>query len=150
MFFDWLALGKEKGGNFRHLLVDSLDCAVSVAMAPWALEHRVLVFETYTETKSVIAVQCRFRTQFNVERHGNIPDRNTILRWVEAFRATGSVMKTKPPGLPATVRTPENIESVRVAVLRCLRRSARRQASALRMSDRSVRRILHKHLKFHP
>jgi hypothetical protein len=33
-------------------------------------------------------------------------------------RATGSVMKRKPPGLPATVRTPENIERVGVAVLR--------------------------------
>jgi hypothetical protein len=62
------------------LLVDSLDCAVSVAMVPWTLEHRVFVFETYMETKSVIAVQRRFRTQFNVERHGNILDRSTILR----------------------------------------------------------------------
>jgi hypothetical protein len=110
----------------------------------------MFVFETYIETKSIIAVHCRFHTQFNVECHGNIPHRNTILKWVEAFRATGSVMKRKPPGLPTTVRTPENIERVRVAVLRSLRRSARRQASALWMSDQPVRRILHKHLKFHP
>jgi hypothetical protein len=88
MFFDQLVLDKEEGGDFPLLLVDSLDCAVSVAMAPWTLEHRVFVFETYIETMSVIAVQCRFRTQFNVECHGNIPDPNTILKWVEAFRAT--------------------------------------------------------------
>jgi hypothetical protein len=55
-------------------------------MAPWTLEHRVFVFEAYIATKSVIAV---LRTQFNVQRHGNIPDRNTILRWVKAFKATG-------------------------------------------------------------
>jgi hypothetical protein len=28
-----------KGWGFPLLLVDSLDCAVSVAMAPWTLEH---------------------------------------------------------------------------------------------------------------
>jgi hypothetical protein len=39
MFFNGLVLDKEKGGDFRLLLVDSLDCAVSVAMAPWTLEH---------------------------------------------------------------------------------------------------------------
>jgi hypothetical protein len=72
----------------------------------------VFVFETYIEAKTVIAVQRRFSTQFNVKRHGNIPDRNTIMRWVEAFRATGSVMKRKPPDFPASVRMPENIERV--------------------------------------
>ena len=39
---------------------------------------------------------------------------------------------------------------MREAVLRSPKRSARRQALALQMSDRSVRRILHKDLKFHP
>ena len=119
-------------------------------MAPWTLEHRVFAFETYIETKSIITVQRRFRIHFNVERRGSIPDRNTILRWVEAFRTTGSVMKNKPPGLPRTVRSPENVERVREAVLRSPKRSARRQALALPMSDRSLRRILHKDLKFHP
>jgi hypothetical protein len=74
----------------------------------------VFVFKTYIETKSVITVQRHFHTQFNVERHGNIPDCNTVLRWAEAFRATESAMKRKPLGLPASVRTPER---VRVAVL---------------------------------
>jgi hypothetical protein len=64
MFFDRLVLDKEKGEDFRLFLVDSLDCAVSVAMVLWTLEHRVFVFETYIETKSIIAVQRRFRTQF--------------------------------------------------------------------------------------
>lgn len=111
----------------------------------------MFVVENYIKSgESVIAVQRLFRKQFNVERRGNIPDRNTIFRWVDASRTTGSVMKRKPRGLPASVRTPENVERVRLAVLRSPRRSAQRQALALRMSDRSVRRILHKHLKFHP
>lgn len=112
----------------------------------------MFVVENYIKSgESVIVVVRRlFRKQFNVERRGNIPDRNTIFRWVDASRTTGSVMKRKPRGLPASVRTPENVERVRLAVLRSPRRSAQRQALALRMSDRSVRRILHKHLKFHP
>jgi hypothetical protein len=32
MFFDWLVLNKDKGGDFHLLLVDSLDCVVSVAV----------------------------------------------------------------------------------------------------------------------
>jgi hypothetical protein len=34
MDFDQLVIDKEKGEDFRLLLVDSLDCAVSVAMVP--------------------------------------------------------------------------------------------------------------------
>ena len=68
-----------------------LNDAVSVAMAPWTREHRVFVVENYIKSgESVIAVQRLFRKQFNVERRGNIPDRNTILRWVDAFRTTGT------------------------------------------------------------
>jgi hypothetical protein len=119
-------------------------------MAPRTLLHREFVFETYIETKSVIAVQRHFHKQFTVEHHGNIPDHNTILRWVEAFRATAFVMKRKPHGLSPTVRTPENAESMTVAVLRSPRCSAWRQALALWMPDRSVHHILHKDLKFHP
>jgi hypothetical protein len=42
MFFDRLVVNKEKGRDFRFLLVDSLDSAVSVAMAPWTLEIECL------------------------------------------------------------------------------------------------------------
>jgi hypothetical protein len=73
---------------------------------PW---HRGI--ENYIKSgEYVIAVQRLFRKQFNAERRGNIPDRNTKLRWVDAFRKTGSVMKRKPPGLPASVCTPDNVE----------------------------------------
>ncbi|KAK9680262.1 hypothetical protein QE152_g39225 [Popillia japonica] len=66
-----------------------------------------------------------------VGRRGAVPDRNTVLRWVAAFRSTGSVMKTKPPGFPRSVRTTENVDRVRTAVLASPKRSARRQAVAL-------------------
>ena len=59
-------------------------------------------------------------------------------------------MKRKPPGLLRSVRTPENVYTVRRSVLASPRRSARRQALALGMSRRSLYRNLHDELKFHP
>ena len=48
------------------------------------------------------------------------------------------------------IRSPENIEAVRASMLRSPRRSARKHASALGLTDRSVSRILHEDLHFHP
>jgi hypothetical protein len=96
-----------------------------------------------------IEVQLRFRRKFNVERHGRIPSRNTILRWVEKWQATGTV-SNKFVGTSRTVRTPENIAIVRNAVQQSPTRSAVRQAAALDISDRTFRRIVHKDLQFHP
>ena len=59
-------------------------------------------------------------------------------------------MKKKPLGPVATSRTPENVERVRKAVARSPTRSARRHAVKLGMSESTVRRILHKDLRFHP
>ena len=58
-------------------------------------------------------------------------------------------MKRKPPGLPRSVRTPENVDTVRRAVLVNHRRSARRRALTLGKSRISLNRILHE-LKYHP
>ncbi|KAF2893489.1 hypothetical protein ILUMI_12684 [Ignelater luminosus] len=62
---------------------------------------------------------------------------------------TASATKRRT-GVPRPVRSPENIEAVRASMLRSPRRSARKHASALRLSDRSVRRILRDDLHFHP
>ncbi|GFT37526.1 DUF4817 domain-containing protein [Nephila pilipes] len=49
-----------------------------------------------------------------------------------------------------TTWTPENAEKVRKAVLKSPKRSPIKYAVALRLSYRTVRRILHEDLKFHP
>ncbi|XP_011859407.1 PREDICTED: uncharacterized protein LOC105556908, partial [Vollenhovia emeryi] len=59
-----------------------------------------------------------------------------------AFRQTASATRRRA-GVPWPIRSPENIEAVRASILRSPRRSARKHASALGFSDRSVRRILH-------
>ena len=62
---------------------------------------------------------------------------------------TGATTK-KRGGSEKSVRSQENIEAVRVAMVRSPRRSAKQHALQLGISDTSVRRILHKDLNFHP
>jgi hypothetical protein len=61
-----------------------------------------------------------------------------------------SATKRKHPGREPSLRTPENIEQVCQALVGSPQQSASRNASALRMSDRTVCRILHEDLNFHP
>ena len=51
---------------------------------------------------------------------------------------------------PRNVTTPENVEQVRLAMLRSPKRSARKHAVALGVLARSIRRILHDDLHLHP
>jgi len=80
----------------------------------------------------------------------SVPSHNTVLLWVRNFSETESTVKRKPPGRQPSLRIPDNIERVRHAFVRSPRRSANRNAIALRMSNRTVRRILLEHLNFHP
>lgn len=70
---------------------------------PWNVEHRVFAMEHFFTNKCLfITVQRLFRQHFNMARHGLIPDRQTIHRWVIAFQTTGSVMKNKLFRCPCT------------------------------------------------
>ena len=99
--------------------LNSSGHATSVDVMPqWTLEHRVFVYDSFVKSGgSLIETQQLFRCRFNNGRHGNIPIRNTILRWLTSFRARGTIRKKKPPGPVATARTPENVERVREAVV---------------------------------
>jgi hypothetical protein len=91
----------------------SLLDAISVAMEPLLIEHRIFVFETFNQTgSSVVCMQHRFHTHFNVGLHGAVPCRNTILTWVKNFRTTRSVRPGTARGGDQTLRTPENIKRV--------------------------------------
>lgn len=120
-----------------------------VAMENWPVNQRVFAVTTYIETKSVITVQRRFRAQFNIPRRGRIPSRNIILRWFNKWNNHGTVCD-RFVGSLRTVRTPENIERVRQAVTGSPTRSANKHADVLHLSDRTLRRILHNDLNFHP
>ena len=83
----------------------------------WTGEHRAFTVETFIKTnESVTATQRAFRVHFKLGRHDPVPARNTILLWVNSFRATGSALKRKSTGRPRTARTPENVATVRASV----------------------------------
>ncbi|CAK1578615.1 unnamed protein product [Parnassius mnemosyne] len=116
----------------------------------WNSEERAFAVEAYfSRGCSVIATQRAFRNRFNLAPSAPVPDRKSIVMWVTTFRQTASVTKRRT-GVPRPIRSPENIEAVRASMLRSPRRSARKHASALGLSSRSVRRILHEDLHFHP
>ena len=120
-------------------------------MLPWSLEHHVFACDTYVKNgESVTETQRLFKRRFKIGRHGNVPTRNSILRWVNALRTTGLLLKTKPPGPARTARTPRNMDRVREAIIRSPRRSARRHSAELKISQSTAQRILHKDLAFQP
>ncbi|PSN46883.1 hypothetical protein C0J52_17572 [Blattella germanica] len=75
-------------------------------MDQWPIQIRIQAVEAFIRLKSVIAVQ-RFLRQG--DRHLRVPDRRTIVRWVQSWREHGKVENKKSSGRPRTVRTPENI-----------------------------------------
>jgi len=92
----------------------------------WSNEQRAFAFETYfSQSHSSVAVQRAFRTRYQIPPRDPVPDRKSILLWVENFKKTGSVSE-KGWGRPRTSRTPENIAAVRRSVLQSPRRSARK------------------------
>ena len=116
-------------------------------MERWGVRECVCAVELFIRMGSITETQCRFRHEWNQQE---APSPNTIRRWVRQWCEEGSVTCKKPPGWPSSVCTPDNIARVLASVSRSPRRSARKHAEALRMSDRSVRRILRSDLSLHP
>ena len=89
---------------------------------------------------STVTAQCLFCRKFNVE---------VQFYRIETLYSDGmkhlellDVTKRKPPGHARSVRSPENVDTVRRAVLASPRRSARRQALALSDILFSVRNLV--------
>lgn len=123
----------------------------SVSNMSWSGKQRALVVKCFFQNgESPIKTQRALRTTLGLGRHDPVPSCKTIKRWVDNFNETGSTEDKKRSGRPLTARTPENVEAVRNSFLKSPHRSAKKHASALGLSDRSVRRILHLDLKFHP
>jgi hypothetical protein len=116
----------------------------------WTGEHRGFVVEAYYENNQSVIATRAFRTRFVLGRNASVPDRKTILLWISNLWASGSTLNRKSPGIPRTVRMPENVEAVRASIQQSPKRSARKHATALGISSRSLWRILHADLKLHP
>jgi hypothetical protein len=117
----------------------------------WSGEHRAFIVEEFIKNGgSPVATQRAFRIRFALGRRETFHDKKTFDRWVSNFGQTGSALRQTSPGQPRTATGPENVAVVRASIQKSPRRSARKHAAALRLSDRSVRRILHGHLRMHP
>jgi len=90
-----------------------------------------------------------FHTHFNVPHNRPVPSNHAMNTRVDNCEVSGST-SNKRGGSQKTVRTPENIERVREAFERSLRQSAVRHATTLGITPRSMRRILHDDLHYHP
>ena len=122
----------------------------SVTIMRWNSEERAFAVEAYFLSGcSVIVTQLSFRNRFNFPILAPVLDRKSIVTWVTTLRQTASATRRRT-GVPRPIRSRENIEAVRALMLRSPRRSARKHASALGLSNHSVRRILHEDLHFHP
>ena len=125
--------------------------AISVAMEQWTAQHRAFIVEAYFKNgDSAVTTQTVFRRHFNIPDHGRVPCCNTIKEWVQNFRENASALKRKSRGKIPMVRTPENVDMVRMTIVKGPRRSVRKHSAVIGLSDRSVWRILHKDLNFHP
>ena len=59
-------------------------------------KHRVFIMETFIKNESVTATQRAIpvhSTKYGFGRHDPLPTRNTVLLWVNNFRAPGSGLK---------------------------------------------------------
>jgi transposase len=98
------------------------------------VEQKVKFVLFFAETKSVIETQRRFRSHFGTRW---APCKQTIYRLFQQFETNGSVLEKKRQ-CPASVRTPENIEAVRVALTRSNGKSTRKASAELGISRRSL------------
>lgn len=124
---------------------------LSVITMVWFGEQRGFAVRTFFENGcSFVSTRQAFRLHFNLVRHDSVPHRNVIASWVRKFGETGSTLKPKGLGRLKMARTPDNLTRVREALVQSPTRSARKHSTALGIADRSLRRILHKDLFFHP
>jgi len=137
------------GGVMQPRSVARQSHAISVTIAHWTAQRRAFIVEAYFKNGDSAITTRLFRRNFNI-RHGRVPCRNTIKEWVQNFRENASALKRKPQGRIPMIRTPENVDKVRMAIVKSPRCSVRRHSAATGLSDRSVWRILHKYLNFHP
>ena len=116
-------------------------------MERWGVRESVCAVVLFIRTGSITEAQRGFKCEQDQQE---APSQNAIRRWVRQWSEEGSVTWKKPLGRPSSVRTPYNIAQVLASVSRSPRRSARKHGQALRLSERSARRILRSDLSLHP
>jgi len=117
-------------------------------MEPWTGAQRGFAVKAfYKNSDSFVIAQHEFQREFGIHRNHAVPSAHAIKTWVRNFETTGSALKKKG-GSVRTVCTPENIAVVREAIERSPHCSAHCHSVSFRLSEASIRWILHKGLHF--
>jgi hypothetical protein len=114
----------------------------------WSGEHCSFFIEEFIQNGG-LPIMTQRAIRFALRRRDLVPNKKTIHNSVSNFRQRGSALKRKSTGRPQTATGPENVAAVRASIEQSLRPSARKHPDALRLSDRSMRRILPRDLKMH-
>lgn len=85
-----------------------------------------------------LAARREFR-DFNLGSHDSVPQAYAIE--TRNFEETGWAMKKNPIGRVRIIRTPDNIQAARDAVIRSPHQSIRRHSASLQLHSVSLRRI---------
>jgi len=105
--------------------------SVQFEMESWTgAQSTFAVKSFYKNNHSYVAAQCEFRKKFGIHRNSKVPSPHAIKTWVNNFEETGSTVKKKG-GSVKTVRTPQNIDDVRVSFEQSPRRSAVRHSKKI-------------------
>jgi len=68
----------------------------AVVKMVWSNEQRAFAVETYfSQSHSIVVMQRAFRTRYQIPPRDRVPDRKSILLWVENFRETGNVSEKR-------------------------------------------------------
>ena len=97
----------------------------------------------YTELKSVVAVQCTWRSLHPGEKP---PTDKALNRWINQFKETGTVEKKKSTGRP---RTSEDVERIRQCCTRSPKKSIARRSVISGIQTTTTQNVLHKRLRLH-
>ena len=91
-------------------------------MERWSVQQSIFCVEQFALSKSIVSVQRELRRKFGDDRQrGAAPSRKIIGQCLRQWRETGSV-QVKARTRRNTVRLPENIQRVRIALERNPRR----------------------------
>ncbi len=118
-------------------------------MEKWSARERAFLCESFFATQSYIKSIHLFCAECKLRPRTPVPSRNSLKMWVQNFHTTASAQKKKLPGCGRIVRTLENANRVREALLTSPTRSGHKHAAALGLSSRTFRRIV-KDISFHP
>ena len=92
----------------------AVNC-IQFEMESWTGAQRSFgVKSFYKNNDSYVSAQREFRKKFGIHRNSKVPSAHAIKTWVNNFEETGSTVRKRDCSVK-TVRTPQNIDTVRAS-----------------------------------